>query len=105
MTASATQRHYFVEFIFVPNRDGMFCNLIVTEMARKPAPTAFEFQSDDVRCTVIMGAARFRIDVDAAHLETVDRSSHADTGSRGQSRTSMDAMTQQTIIMTNPLAN
>jgi len=41
MTASATQRYYFVEFIFVPNRGRMFCNLIVTEMARKPAPAAF----------------------------------------------------------------
>ena len=105
MTASAAQRDHFVEFIFAPKRGGMFCNLIMTEMARKPAPTAFEFQRDDVDCAVIMRAARFRIDIDAANLETVDRSSHAGTRSRGQARTSTDAMIQQTIIITNPLAN
>src|SRR2546423_15428870 len=100
MSASAAQRDHFVEFIFAPNRGRMFCNLVMTEMARKPAPTAFEFQRDDVGCAVIMRAARFRVDIDAANLEPVDRSSHAATRWRGHSNTRADAMIQQTIIIT-----
>ena len=105
MSASAAQRHHFVEFIFAPNRGRMFRNLVMTEMARKPASAAFEFQRDDVACTVIMRATRFGIDIDATNLKAVDRPSHAATRWRGQSNTSADAMIQETIIITNPLSN
>src|SRR2546423_14605803 len=70
MSASAAQRHHFVEFMLAPNRGRMFCNLIMTEMARKPAPTAFEFQRDDVGGAGIMRAAGFRIGLVAVNLET-----------------------------------
>jgi len=74
-------------------------------MTGEPFAAAGEPDRDDVVGPAIMRATRFWIDIDPVNLESVDCSRHADTRSRGQIRTSTDAMIQHAIIIRNPLVN
>ena len=74
-------------------------------MTRKPFATAFELQRDDVAWTVIVGATRFRIDIDAVDLNAVNSARHVAARSRGQISTKTDAITKHAIITANPPLN
>ena len=83
----------------------MLRDLFVTEMTREPFAAAFELQRHDIGWAVIMPAARFWIDIDAANFDTVNCSRHAGTRSLGQTRTSTEPMIQHAIITTKPVLN
>lgn len=83
----------------------MLRELFVTEVTRKPLAAAFELQRHDIVRPVIMSAPRFRIDIDPADFETVDRAGHAADFWRGQINTSTEPMIQHAIIITKPVLN
>ena len=83
----------------------MLRELLMAEMTWEPLAAAFEFQRHDIGWAVIMPAARFWIDIDAADFETLNCSRHAGTRSFGQIRTSTEPMIQHAIITTKPLLN
>ena len=83
----------------------MLRDLLMAEVTWKPFAAAFELQRDDIVRPVIVPAARFWIDIDAANFDTVNCSRHADARSRGQISTSSDPMNQHAIITINPVLN
>ncbi len=104
MSASAAKHDQLVELLLRPNGCCVLGNFVVAEVTRKPSPTALKVQGNDVISAVIMGAARFRIDLDAADLEPVNCAGHA-VFSRGQISTSTDPMIQHAIIIMKPVLN
>ena len=105
MPARAAQNRVLLEFISRPNNCPMSGKLGVTFVARKPTSAAFKFQRDDVIRPVIMGAPRFRIDLDAMDLNAVNWACHDAPRSRGQLRTSTAPTIQHAIITMKPVLN
>lgn len=74
-------------------------------MTAIPIAAATEFDGDDVAFAMVMRAARFMIDIDAADRDAMDFSSHAGPLSRGQTSTSSEPIIQHPIIIAKPLLN
>ena len=74
----------------------------MTLMTRKPLPTAFELNRNDIALTVIVGASRLGIDVHTIDGCVADLHTRYGIFSRGQTKTSTDAITKQAIMTMNP---
>jgi hypothetical protein len=103
MPAGAAQNGGRIELFRWPNDHGVPRKFGVAFVTGKPIAAAFELDRDDVAFAVVMSAARFLIEVHADDLHAVNYS-HVGR-SRGQSRTSTDAMTRQAAMKTNPQSN
>lgn len=79
--------------------------LDVTFVAREPLVTTLELQCDNVVCLVIVKAAGLRIDIDSVDLDALNGARHDMARSRGQTSTSIDAITKHAIITANPPLN
>ena len=78
----------------------MTCAFGVTLMTWKPLAAAGKLDRNDVVTRLMMGAARFEIDIDAVDFNAVNF--HA-LPSRGHTSTSNAAMTQHEIITAKPV--
>lgn len=78
----------------------MICTFLVTLMARKPFATAGKLDRNDVVMPLMMGAARFTIDLGAVDFDVLNF--HA-FPSRGHTSTRNDAMTQHAIMTAKPV--
>ena len=94
-----------MKFLLRPNDRVVLRELLMAEMTRKPFATALELQRNDVRFAVVMGAARFIVDVDTIDLDAADYARHRAPRSRGQTSTSTDAIMKQAIMTMNPIVN
>jgi len=65
LPAVSAQNCTFTEFLFRPSLRRVSGEQSMTLMARKPFPTAFELNCNDVALLVIVDAPRLRIDIHA----------------------------------------
>ena len=105
MPAPAAQNNQFAEFLIRPNSGRVICNFFMAKMTRKPPPTAFEFQCNNVVRTGIMGTARFWIDIHATNLKAVNFPCHDGTRCLGQTSTRTNPTIQHRIITMKPVLN
>lgn len=105
VSAGAAKDRDRIKFLLRPNGRVVLRKLLVTEMARKPFTAAFKLQRNDVCLTVIVRAARFRIDIDSANFDQMDCARHVSDRSRGQINTSNEPTIQQMIITIKPALN
>src|SRR5215469_10888180 len=105
MAAAATENRALIEFLSRPDFRRMAGQVGMTLVTRKPFSAASELNGNDIALVAVMSAARFRINVDADDLDTVNRARHDTVRSRGQIRTSADPMSQHAIITTKPALN
>ncbi len=108
MSAAAAEDGARVELTLRPDFRRVSGKFGVAFETRKPSAAAFELDRDDIAFAVVVSAPRFSINLDAGDVHVVNLQLDALTllhARAGISSTRSDAITQHTLMKTNPTSN